>query len=68
MGGNASNISTEYGLKFHIDWMRGQKTGFLWTSAKTVRCSKKYAKGRKLLNMFCYTGGFSIYALRGGAG
>ena len=67
MGGNASNISTEYGLKFHIDWMRGQKTGFFVDQRENRSLLEKYAKGRKLLNMFCYTGGFSIYALRGGA-
>lgn len=67
MGGNASNISTEYGLKFHIDWIRGQKTGFFVDQRENRSLLEKYAKGRKLLNMFCYTGGFSIYALRGGA-
>ncbi|MBR6648527.1 MAG: class I SAM-dependent rRNA methyltransferase [Bacteroidaceae bacterium] len=67
LGGNASNISTEYGLKFHIDWLRGQKTGFFVDQRENRALLEKYAKGRKLLNMFCYTGGFSIYALRGGA-
>ena len=67
MGGNASNISTEYGLKFHIDWLRGQKTGFFVDQRENRSLLEKFAKGRKLLNMFCYTGGFSIYALRGGA-
>ena len=67
MGGNASCISTEYGLKFHIDWLRGQKTGFFVDQRENRSLLEKYAKGRKLLNMFCYTGGFSIYALRGGA-
>ena len=67
MGGNAESISTEYGLKFHIDWLRGQKTGFFVDQRENRALLEKYAKGRKLLNMFCYTGGFSIYALRGGA-
>lgn len=67
LGGNADNISTEYGLKFHIDWLRGQKTGFFVDQRENRALLEKYAKGRKLLNMFCYTGGFSIYALRGGA-
>lgn len=67
LGGNAKNISTEYGLKFHIDWLKGQKTGFFVDQRENRRLLEKYAKGRKLLNMFCYTGGFSIYALRGGA-
>ena len=67
MGGDAANISTEYGLKFHIDWIRGQKTGFFVDQRENRSLLEQYAKGRKLLNMFCYTGGFSIYALRGGA-
>lgn len=67
LGDNAGNISTEYGLKFHIDWLRGQKTGFFVDQRENRRLLEKYACGRKLLNMFCYTGGFSIYALRGGA-
>ena len=67
MGGNAENISTEYGLKFHIDWIKGQKTGFFVDQRENRSLLEQYAKGRKLLNMFCYTGGFSIYALRGGA-
>ena len=67
LGGNAQNVSTEYGLKFHIDWLKGQKTGFFVDQRENRRLLEKYAKGRKLLNMFCYTGGFSIYALRGGA-
>ena len=67
IGSNAGNISTEYGLKFYIDWLRGQKTGFFVDQRENRSLLEKYAKGRKLLNMFCYTGGFSIYALRGGA-
>ena len=67
LGGNAGNISTEYGLKFHIDWLRGQKTGFFVDQRENRKLLEQYAKGRKLLNMFCYTGGFSIYGLRGGA-
>lgn len=67
LGGNAGNVSTEYGLKFHIDWLRGQKTGFFVDQRENRKLLEQYAKGRKLLNMFCYTGGFSIYALRGGA-
>ena len=67
MGGNASCVSTEYGLKFNIDWLRGQKTGFFVDQRENRALLEKYAKGRKLLNMFCYTGGFSVYAMRGGA-
>ncbi|MBR2607023.1 MAG: class I SAM-dependent rRNA methyltransferase [Bacteroidaceae bacterium] len=66
-GKSSSNVATEYGLKFHIDWLRGQKTGFFIDQRENRSLLEKYSKGRKLLNMFCYTGGFSIYALRGGA-
>lgn len=66
-GGNPENIATEYGLKFHIDWLRGQKTGFFVDQRENRKLLEFYAKGRRVLNMFCYTGGFSVYALRGGA-
>ena len=66
--GNASdNIATEYGLQFHIDWLRGQKTGFFVDQRENRRLLEYYAKGRTVLNMFCYTGGFSVSALRGNA-
>ena len=67
IGKSSTNVATEYGLKFHIDWLRGQKTGFFIDQRENRSLLEKYSKGRKLLNMFCYTGGFSIYALRGGA-
>ena len=67
MGKSSNDTATEYGLKFHIDWLRGQKTGFFIDQRENRVLLEKYSKGRKLLNMFCYTGGFSIYALRGGA-
>ena len=67
VGKSSTNVATEYGLKFHIDWLRGQKTGFFIDQRENRSLLEKYSKGRKLLNMFCYTGGFSIYALRGGA-
>lgn len=66
-GGNPENIATEYGLKFHIDWLRGQKTGFFVDQRENRKLLEFYAKERRVLNMFCYTGGFSVYALRGGA-
>ncbi len=62
-----TNVSTENGLKFNIDWLRGQKTGFFVDQRDNRSLLHHYAKGRKVLNMFCYTGGFSVYALRGGA-
>ena len=66
-GGSTDNIATEYGLKFHIDWLKGQKTGFFVDQRENRALLERYAKGRNVLNMFCYTGGFSFYAMRGGA-
>ena len=66
-GKNASNIALENGLKFHIDWLKGQKTGFFIDQRENRTLFEHYAKNRNVLNMFCYTGGFSVYALRGGA-
>ncbi len=66
-GGSPANIATESGLKFHIDWLKGQKTGFFVDQRDNRSLLEHYAKGRSVLNMFCYTGGFSVYALRGGA-
>ena len=66
-GHDDGNIATENGLKFHIDWLKGQKTGFFVDQRENRSLLEYYAKGRNVLNMFCYTGGFSVYALRGGA-
>jgi 23S rRNA (cytosine1962-C5)-methyltransferase len=60
-------IATENGLKFHIDWLKGQKTGFYIDQRDSRSLLQHYAKNRIVLNMFCYTGGFSVYALQGGA-
>lgn len=57
----------EYGLKFNIDWEKGQKTGFFIDQRENRLLVQKYAENRDVLNMFGYTGGFSIYALQGGA-
>lgn len=57
----------ENGLKFRIDWFKGQKTGFFLDQRDNRALLGAYSKGRKVLNMFCYTGGFSVYALKGGA-
>ena len=66
--GEAGNdIARENGLAFHIDWLKGQKTGFFVDQRDNRSLVERYARGRKVLNMFCYTGGFSVYALRGGA-
>lgn len=59
--------AVENGLKFNIDWYHGQKTGFFVDQRDNRSLVERYARGRKVLNMFCYTGGFSVYAMRGGA-
>lgn len=67
MGGGTDDIAMEYGLKFHIDWLKGQKTGFFVDQRENRSLLERYAKNRSVLNMFCYTGGFSVYAMRGNA-
>lgn len=64
---NAEFWAKENGLEFRIDWLRGQKTGFFVDQRENRTLLEKYARGRDVLNMFCYTGGFSVYAIRGGA-
>lgn len=66
-GGFETNIAIENGLKFHVDWLRGQKTGFFVDQRNNRSLLEHYSNGRSVLNMFCYTGGFSFYAMRGGA-
>ena len=66
-GSTENNIAIENGLKFHIDWLKGQKTGLFVDQRDNRALLEHYSKGRSVLNMFCYTGGFSVYALRGGA-
>lgn len=66
-GGSPENIAMENGLKFHVDWLKGQKTGFFVDQRENRHLLERYAKGRNVLNMFCYTGGFSFYAMRGEA-
>ena len=67
VGGSEDNIATENGLKFRVDWLRGQKTGFFVDQRENRSLLEHYAHGKRVLNMFCYTGGFSFYAMRGGA-
>lgn len=69
IGGNndVDIVAIENGLKFNIDWLRGQKTGFFVDQRENRALLEHYSRGRKVLNMFCYTGGFSVYALRGKA-
>jgi len=66
-GGSTDNIAIENGLKFHVDWLKGQKTGFFVDQRENRALLEHYSQGRSVLNMFCYTGGFSVYAMRGGA-
>ena len=61
------DVAMENGLQFHVDWLKGQKTGFFVDQRENRSLLEHYAQGRRVLNMFCYTGGFSFYALRGGA-
>jgi 23S rRNA (cytosine1962-C5)-methyltransferase len=67
LGNSDDNIAIENGLRFYVDWLRGQKTGFFVDQRENRALLEKYAKGKRVLNMFCYTGGFSFYAMRGGA-
>ena len=67
VGSATENVAWENGLKFHIDWLKGQKTGFFVDQRDNRSLLERYSFGRRVLNMFCYTGGFSVYALRGGA-
>ncbi|MBR0166832.1 MAG: class I SAM-dependent rRNA methyltransferase [Prevotella sp.] len=66
-GGSEDNIAIENGLRFYVDWLRGQKTGFFVDQRENRSLLEKFAKDKRVLNMFCYTGGFSFYAMRGGA-
>ncbi len=65
--GSGGTEVLEYGLKFKVDWEEGQKTGFFIDQRENRLLVQKYAESRTVLNMFCYTGGFSFYAMKGGA-
>lgn len=67
IGGYETNIAMENGLRFHVDWLKGQKTGFFVDQRDNRALLERFSSGRRVLNMFCYTGGFSFYAMRGGA-
>ena len=67
IGDYDGNIAIENGLMFNIDWLKGQKTGFFVDQRENRKLLETFARDRKVLNMFCYTGGFSVYALRVGA-
>jgi 23S rRNA (cytosine1962-C5)-methyltransferase len=66
-GENLNLAAVENGLQFHVDWLRGQKTGFFVDQRENRSLLERYSNGKSVLNMFCYTGGFSVYAMRGGA-
>lgn len=67
IGSYDTDIAVENGLKFRVDWLKGQKTGFFVDQRDNRSMLRHFARGRRVLNMFCYTGGFSVYALSGGA-
>lgn len=66
-GNTNENTAVENGLGFHVDWLKGQKTGFFVDQRENRTLLEHYSKGKRVLNMFCYTGGFSVYAMRGEA-
>ncbi|MDR3062283.1 MAG: class I SAM-dependent rRNA methyltransferase [Dysgonamonadaceae bacterium] len=66
-GQNVSPVALENGMKFNVDWIKGQKTGFFVDQRENRALLERYAKDKDVLNMFCYTGGFSCFAMRGGA-
>ena len=66
-GESTDNTAMENGLRFYVDWLRGQKTGFFIDQRDNRALLERYARDKSVLNMFCYTGGFSFYAMRGGA-
>ena len=67
IGGPCEDTPLEYGMKMPVDWISGQKTGLFIDQRENRALLERYSKGRSVLNMFCYTGGFSLAALRGGA-
>ena len=67
IGAYNHDTALENGLVFRIDWLKGQKTGFFVDQRDNRALRKHYSNGRDVLNMFCYTGGFSVYALSGNA-
>ena len=67
IGKMETDEALENGLRFHVDWLKGQKTGFFVDQRENRSLLERYSHGKRVLNMFCYTGGFSVYALRGGA-
>lgn len=67
LGDTDGSQATEYGHLFSVNWVEGQKTGFFLDQRDNRRLLAQYVNDKKVLNTFCYTGGFSIYALMAGA-
>ncbi|MEI6123301.1 MAG: class I SAM-dependent rRNA methyltransferase [Bacteroidota bacterium] len=67
MSGNSEHVVSENGCKFFVDWENGQKTGFFIDQRENRKLLMLFCKDKKVLNTFCYTGGFSVYALKAGA-
>ena len=65
--GEPDLIGLEYDNQFNLDWINGQKTGFFLDQRESRKLLGEYSKGKKVLNTFCYSGGFSVYALKSGA-
>lgn len=66
-GSSSPNLVTEHGHQFKVDWVLGQKTGFFVDQRENRQLLAHYSAGKKVLNTFCYSGGFSVYALKAGA-
>lgn len=66
-GDNAETIAKENNIQFHVNWVEGQKTGFFLDQRDNRKLLAEFSKDKKVLNTFCYTGGFSIYAMSAGA-
>lgn len=67
LGNTSETIAQENGISFHVNWVEGQKTGFFLDQRDNRKLLGTFSKNKKVLNTFCYTGGFSIYAMNSGA-
>ncbi len=66
-GNKAETVAKENSILFSVNWVEGQKTGFFLDQRENRKLLGEFSKGKKVLNTFCYTGGFSIYAMNAGA-
>ena len=66
-GNNKETVAKENNILFSVNWVEGQKTGFFLDQRDNRKLLAEFSKGKKVLNTFCYTGGFSIYAMSAGA-